>query len=52
VYWATTGNYENIPSRTGSGIVAFPVRPGHFTIFVGVPAGTSTQRVDVITTLR
>ena len=52
VFWATTGAYAGPITRPGPGTVSIPVRGGTYQIFVGIPEGTASQRVEVLTSLR
>jgi len=52
IFWATSGNYAGLPTRQGPGVVSIPASGGTYFVFVGLPDGTPSQRVDVLTSLR
>jgi hypothetical protein len=51
-YWATSGNYAGFPTRPGPSTVSIPARGGTYAIFVGIPDGKTSQRLEVVTSLR
>lgn len=52
LFWATSGNYAGLITRTGPSTVSIPVRGGTYLLFVGIPEGAPTQRFDVTTSLQ
>jgi hypothetical protein len=51
-FFATSGNYTDVWTRTSPATLSAPVNPGQFLIFVGIPEGTATRRFDIVTSLR
>ncbi len=48
MFWATSGNYDGFPERSGPGTLTMRVRPGQVTILVGLPAGSfASERFNV-----
>ena len=52
IFWYTTGNYANPPTRPAPGAVAIPARGGTYRVLVAVPEGAPSQQFNVTTTLR